>query len=829
MSQFLYSVDISEIEFTDEVVFHYEGWTYTPGIEHFTLKVLGDEKNELPISLTFRERPDIIPVLTGAVLPPKPGFAIFIKNIEEYLHQYRKIGLYFCSDAENRLLSESESSDILKTVAEKMMKYNVDSVDIKSQRLVIQGWAVDLSKQKKLDIELKDASGGLLPCKISRTIRSDVNTLYNMSEIPDYGFHISLKMEKCPEDHAFICFSSEPGVALEYDIDLKKLRYEKSPKGRRKAALQDKEKNRAFIREHGRRAFRQYLEIISHGEDESYALWRINHTPGENVLREQRSRSFKIAPLISIVIPLYNTPIKYFRELIKSITDQTYQRFEICLADGSTDSTVEKYVKRAYGKDSRIKYKRVENRGISANTNEAVKMASGDYIMFADHDDLIAAEALYEIVSVINETDGRAGLIYTDEDKITMEGDAYFEPAFKPDFNIDLLRSDNYICHITVVKKTLLEEAGLLRPEYDGAQDHDFVLRCAEKTDEIYHIPKVLYHWRSHPNSTSEDPESKRYAFEAGKNAVRDHYRRIGIEAEVEDANPMYPGFYRSRFVIKGDPKISIIIPNKDHIDDLDKCIRSVISRSSYRNWEIIIAENNSEEPETFRYYEELQKTDERIRVITWEGTFNYSAINNFAVSFAEGEYLLLLNNDIEVITENWMEEMLGYCQRDDVGIVGAKLYYPDHTIQHAGVILGLGGIAGHIHSGAGKDSPGYLAKLITAQDLSAVTAACMMVPRELYLQAGGMDEAYAVAFNDVDFCMKVRALGKLIVFTPYAELFHYESKSRGMEDTPEKQMRFLGEIRRFENKWKEVLEKGDPYYSPNLTLDKGDCSLSEQ
>ena len=394
----------------------------------------------------------------------------------------------------------------------------------------------------------------------------------------------------------------------------------------------------------------------------------------------------------------------------------------------------------------------------------------------------------------------------------------------KSDFNIDLLRSINYICHIFVVRKKILELAGLFRSEFDGAQDYDFILRCCEKTDKIYHIPQVLYHWRAHPESTAENPESKQYAYEAGRKAIQEHYRRLGISASVE--NTKYYGIYRTRYELLKKDKISIIILNKDHIDDLNKCVQSIIKKSTYDNYEIIIAENNSTEKETFQYYEQLMAMDSRIKIVTWEGEFNFSAINNFAVKHATGEYFILLNNDIEVISPDWMEEMLGYCQRDDVGIVGAKLYYPDHTIQHAGVVIGMGGIAGHILCRADGNEPGYNAKLVTVQDLSAVTAACLMVKKDVYEAVGGMDETFKVAFNDIDFCMKVRNLGKLVVFSPYVEMYHYESKSRGLEDTPEKQLRFAGEIKHFQDKWAKELGNGDPYYNKNLSLVEGNCSL---
>ena len=357
-----------------------------------------------------------------------------------------------------------------------------------------------------------------------------------------------------------------------------------------------------------------------------------------------------------------------------------------------------------------------------------------------------------------------------------------------------------------------------------AAQDYDFVLRCAEQAVNIRHIPKILYHWRAHKDSTAENPESKRYAFEAGIRAIQAHYDRCGIDAEVsaEQLN----GIYRSKYRLKEQPLVSVIIPNKDHTEDLDKCIRSIEEKGTYKNIEYIVIENNSEKKETFAYYEKLQAENPKVKVVFWEREFNYSAINNYGVGFAKGEYLLFLNNDTEIINPDCIEELLGYCMRDDVGIVGARLYYEDDTIQHVGVIIGLGGVAGHTFVGEPKDSLGYFGRIVTAQDYSAVTAACLMTKRKVFEKVNGFEEKLAVAFNDVDFCLKVREAGYLVVYNPYAELHHYESKSRGLEDTEEKVLRFQGEIRTFQYRWKEILNEGDPYYSPNLTLDKTDFSL---
>ena len=525
------------------------------------------------------------------------------------------------------------------------------------------------------------------------------------------------------------------------------------------------------------------------------------------------------------MVPLYKTPDKFLEELIRSVQAQTYSFWELCLSDGSgKDSCLAALLEKYQAEDSRIQViSHEEPLKISENTNAAIQAATGEYLVFADHDDVLTPNALFECAKAMNEHP-ETDVLYSDEDKMTMDGNKFFQPHMKPDFNPDLLCTVNYICHLFVTKRTLAEKVGFLRPEYDGAQDYDFIFRCTEKAEKIVHIPKVLYHWRCHEDSTSENPESKLYAFDAGARAIAAHYERIGIKAEVKKGE--YLGLYRTRFIREYDPLISIIIPNKDHIDDLKRCMDAIDEKSTYRNYEYIIVENNSTDEKTFAWYKELEQTKKNVRVVYWKGEFNYSAINNFGEKEAKGEYLLLLNNDTEMINPDCLEELLGYCMRENTGAVGARLYYGDNTIQHAGVVIGFGGIAGHCFVQQKRENTGYCHRIICAQDYSAVTAACMMVKRSAFHEVGGLDENLKVAFNDIDFCLKLRAAGYLIVYNPYAELYHYESKSRGLEDTPEKLERFHREIAMLEKKWPDIFRDGDPYYNPNLTLDSQDFSL---
>ena len=552
-------------------------------------------------------------------------------------------------------------------------------------------------------------------------------------------------------------------------------------------------------------------------------------TPEE--AKAQREARFDRMVKISILVPLWNTPEDFLREMIESVTAQTYENWELCLADGSDDAHeyVAGIVREYQEKDGRgrILYRKLEkNEGIAGNTNQCLTMATGEYIGLFDHDDILHPGVLYEYVKVINEK--QADYIYCDETTFK-SGDInkMLTMHFKPDFAIDNLRANNYICHFSVFARELLDGTELFRPRFDGSQDHDMILRLTDRAKNVVHVPKLLYYWRSHPGSVASDINAKPYAIQSAKDAVADHLRRHGFTHFQITSTRAFETIFKIRYQILGSPLISIVIANKDHVSDLRRCVSSILEKSTYEDYEIIIVENNSEEKETFEYYEELQGND-RITTVTYEGEFNYSAVNNLGVRNAKGEYILLLNNDTQVITVNWMEELLMYAQRADVGAVGAKLYYADKTIQHAGVVLGLGAhrTAGHSHYKQHRENLGYMGRLCYAQDVSAVTGACLLVKKALYEEVGGLEEDFAISLNDVDFCLKLREKGYLNVFAPFAELYHCESVSRGLDDQGQKAQRYNRESEHFRQKWKEVLDAGDPYYNPNFSLDRSDFAL---
>ena len=603
-----------------------------------------------------------------------------------------------------------------------------------------------------------------------------------------------------------------------------------------------------YLKRHGMKQFLIRLTERFQQEDIDYETWFGLNKATEKELQEQRKNPPEHGPLISIVVPVYRTPEIYLREMIESVVNQTYGNWELCLADASPrgeqlrqdlkkikgrktrealmkipdgDTELTSVIREYQLKDSRIRYEILkENKSIAENSNAAMEMATGDFVGLLDHDDTLEPNALYEVAGKICEDD-RVDVVYTDEDKINSKGTKHLTPNMKPDFNLDLLRSNNYICHLFVVRRILMEKVGGFRKEFDGAQDYDFILRCTEEAEKIAHVHKVLYHWRTHEKSTSDNPESKIYAFHAGRRAVEAHLQRLGIQAEVEETCDL--GYYRVKYPVIGSPMVSILIPNKDQLQTLKKCLKSIWEKTEYTNYEILIIENNSTEKETFEFYKKIDGRH-HVRVLYWDKEFNYSAINNFGATQAKGEYLLLLNNDTEVITKGWMKELLSHCQRPEVGMVGAKLYFPDNTIQSAGTIIGMGGMADHAFVNMDRKKSGYMHRASIQVDMSGVTAACAMVKRSVYEEVHGLEEKLTVAFNDVDLGLKIVTAGYLIVFDPYAELYHYESKSRGVND--EKKERHAREVKYTQEKWADFLAAGDPCYNQNLTLAKHNFSL---
>ena len=865
-----------------------------------------------------------------------------------------------------------------------MLRFKVDIALAREGELMLQGWAFGSNPEEEVKLTVVDQAGNPVPGSTVSSVRRDevVNAFFG-----DYvKAHGALQRDLGFDVHTPYAQGETRILVLQADGQTKRVKFTdhileefNSVAHRKREKLlalfhwETVEVAWEYFQKHGLRAlFKKSVHKIQNIQDDyDYNEWykKVRITDEELAKQRESATDFAMQPTFSIVIPVYATPEKFLRRMLDSIREQTYPQFEVCLVDATPYAkiqhdpaqgrTPQEVLAEYAAADSRFRYATLaENLGIAENTNAAIRMATGDFIVLADHDDELEPQALYECVRAIN-AHPDVQVLYSDEDKVDFEDIYYFEPHFKTDFNPDLLRSVNYICHLFVARRSLLDAIAETaadgqkiyeRSAYDGAQDYDLILRATEKaqamerarlvsctnasganavtdaqqsdavastagvdgqtaateagvepkesaqpaiaaaldpldqtllrqgrftSSNIIHIPMVLYHWRAHQASTAQHPEAKLYAFEAGTRAVYDHCKRIGLPIQKVEQGITY-GFYHPIYENQ-QPLISVVIPNKDHSADLDQAITS-LAAGNYKNLEFIIVENNSDQPETWKYYEELKnrfpeelpadfidsatcgvtRTSETstaesnsaaskpaqisadhsasasvlpqpvVKVVKWDGPFNYSAINNYGVQFTHGQYLLFLNNDIEEIDPDSIDEMIGYVQREDVGICGARLLYPDEDIQHAGVIMGMGGIAGAAFVRTHDSDLSYMHRAKCIQDYSCVTAACLLTKRSLFDEVGGFTEKLAVAFNDVDYCMKVRALGKLVVYNPYAKFYHYESKSRGMEDTPEKLARFHSEILTFGTTWKDILRDGDPYYSPALTFRKANFALKD-
>ena len=689
------------------------------------------------------------------------------------------------------------------------MEYCFDSIFVKNGKIFATGWAVSSVAENEIEITVTDEKKTPVDAIVTWAARPDVGLAkYGdpkaghvgiFLEIPFHGQHLVTVYFK--EKNAQGNVISEQSLPLNPALIAARKFLKES-----KAQYVSTKKSLIWLK-----------KKLTGNEYADYDTWLRIMRVSRQELFEQRKTKFSYAPKFSVVVPLYHTPAKFLKDLVRSMMYQSYANWELCLVNASPEdvqltSLLENWAMR----DKRIRVIRLEkNLGIAQNTNAGIAASTGEFIAFLDHDDFLEPDALFCYADALNK-DKTIDVFYSDEDKTDEYAAHYFYPHFKSDFNIDLLHANNYMCHFLAVRKSLVDTVGGLNEKFDGAQDYDFVLRLTENTKKIYHCPRILYHWRCSNQSTAANQGNKMYAIHAGKAALNAHYKRIGWNARAQEG--AVDGWYQTKFTLKEEPLVSILIPNKDHTDDLDVCLNSFFERADYQNYEFIIIENNSVLPETFAYYEKIEKEHDNVKVVYWEAGFNYSAINNFGFKFAKGDYIMLLNNDVELITPDIFQSMLGFCMRPEVGIVGAKLLYNDHTVQHAGVLVGAGGLADHVFKGIHEDDPGYMGRAISSQDVSAVTAACLLVKRSVYEEVGGLEDEFQVAFNDVDFCLKVRKAGYLIVYDADVKLFHYESKSRGMEDTTERFIRFGNEMMLLNSKWDILSTFIDPYYNPNFS-----------
>lgn len=704
----------------------------------------------------------------------------------------------------------------------------IDSVerDKLSKVIYIRGWTANLDTESLPTTDVN--ADNTTDTTIFWENRDDVNKAFDLSNDFRCGFNIIINQDNVYSGKVDLSFDFD-GRAQNVCLKLnQKICHPNEIITKNSSFLEKISKYISIIKKYGIRTALKKIFVKMEESRITYPEWIRKNESYDETEVQTLVKSFEYTPKISIIVPVYNIDETWLVKCIDSVVDQVYTNWELCIADdASTVEYIKPFLEKLIANDERIKVIfRKENGHISRATNSALGIATGDYVAFLDNDDELSPYALFENVKELNRNH-EIDILYSDEDKISESGKRT-HPYFKSDWAPDTIMGNNYIGHFLVVRKSLVSSIGGFRVGFEGAQDHDLILRATEKTDKIRHIPKILYHWRMLDSSTAANTDSKNYAVDAGKLAIESALTRRGLKGQVKPS--MYPGFYVTSYDVKKQDKVSVIIPMRDHVEDTKKCIESIIEKTRYNNYEIIIADNGSKEKATADYFDVLrQKYSDKIRVIPMDIPFNFSKINNIAAKSAEGAYLLFLNNDTEVINSEWIDNMLGYAQLNHVGAVGAKLYYFDNTIQHSGVVLGLGGIAGHIHYNFAKNDPGYFGKLVIPTNYLAVTAACLMVKKKDFDEVGGFDENLVVAFNDVDFCVKLfDQLHLYNVVTPNAELYHYESKSRGYEDTPQKQKRFERETKILQSKWKKYIAH-DPFYNPNLTRKYADYTIRQE
>ena len=799
--------------------FEVYGWCYAQNTELISYEVKVNGRESL-FEIDSIYRSDILKELKIKDKEKSIGFYIRVDCLEDNVNKFELIAK---TEGHKESLIALSNDEIQEIEDNHFIEFNIDAVTYEKEISMVTafGWTYSIDG-KPVKIDILDKNKNVMDISCRKENRSDLIHKHLIQEDQsNCGFLLSFKYQE--GETYYIQYATENDVVTQ-KLEQTNVAYSSTlSKYIRHINKKNVQKGLAYLKKNGVKKLMYRLRYGTYVGESDYESWLFAHRVNEKTLNIQRNTHFSYSPKISILVATFNTKEEYLKEMIDTVVNQSYSNWELCIADGSTNDFVEKYVHEHYSSyGDKIKFKKLDqNYGISGNTNKAFEMATGDYITVYDHDDTLELDCFYEIVKALQEY--RYDVLYTDEDKFDDSTKMYNDPNLKPDFSEDLLRSHNYITHLFIVNKKIVDEVGYYNSEFDGSQDYDYIFRCVEKANAVYHIPRVLYHWRMHPESTAQNPESKLYCYDAGKRAIEAHYKRVGVEASVElMPKPLY-GFYHTTYSTKDNPLVSILIPNYNHKAILKTCIDSLYNVNTYKNFEIVIVENNSTEKEIFDYYEELKKSHDNIQVVTYKGEFNYSRINNFGMKYTNGDYVLLLNNDTEVISPTALSEMVGCSLRPEVGAVGAKLLYEDDTVQHAGVVVGFSGYAGHVNHGINKDDYGYMLRARVNCNYSAVTAACMMVKKSVFNQVGGFDEQFVVACNDVDLCLKICKEKYLVVYNAFALWHHYESKSRGYDDaSQEKMWRFNKEVEKFQTKWKDVLVHGDPYYNKNWNIKLG-------
>lgn len=830
MEKMNWSVDVEDCYLTEKSEYIVSGWAFDENMDPCSLYVTTEQGAILPSRVDRTYRPDVEKVLAHLPILEAIGFNVTVEGISELKKRgVQTICLKSTFEGQEYLLNERSVDDIIRIGQESSIRMGIDSIQEKNQMFTVVGWIYNVGQKEWCTV--KDASGKEYAFEMKRLKRPDIIDHFHLREGFPAGFELTFT-EKPQVSDLVISVKNEfckTEKALQVPVRNFRKNLDKLFKVKEKVTEEQLQAREAHIRRYGEADLAYELRKAQNLALTDYDIYRERHKVSKEELKAQREHVFEYNPKISICIPLFNTPLNFLKELIDSVRQQTYPNWQLCLGDASTKPEPGKFIKKHYSKDKRIVYQVLEeNAGISENTNAAVRFSDGEFIMFSDHDDMLEPNALFEIVSRLQ--DREVDVVYTDEDKMDMDGKLFYEPHFKPDFNLYYLRSCNYITHIFVAKRTIVDEVGLLDPRCDGAQDYDYIFRCCEKANKIMHVPMILYHWRCHPASTAGNPESKMYAYESGVRALQGHYDRLGIAAKA--SRSQWLGRYLTELEMTETPKVTVIVSQGRFADYTRKCISDIQKISLYKNLEFISICREDQKAD----YEEVIKGLEnrkivepgQVRLLSCAPELSQAEQMNQAAELAEGEYLAFIDAQLTPNKENWVKEMLSYCMRSDVGAVGTRILMGQNEIWHAGIVLGLGKdrVGANLLYGERADVFSYQGRGESTLETTAVSSVCMMVSKALFTEMGGMDPTYKEIFMDLDFCLRLKKAGKCVIYNPYAQMRFF-----GLFDRPVVSGAYMGPAyaemcTAFSDKWNKEIVQGDPFYNPNLSAVRTDCSV---
>lgn len=830
MEKVTWSVDLEDMYLTERCEYIISGWAFTEKLEKCSFYAVSDTGEEIPVKTESVRRPDVEKAMEGLPILEPIGFNVTIEWIDKLKAKgVKKLLLKTRYEDEEYTLHETDLETALKLGLKKSLRMDVDSIYEKDEYLTVRGWIYNIGNKELFTVT--DESGKEYRFSLKRVKRPDITSHFHLKEGALPGFELTFT-EKPQVSDLKICLKNEHcGLEKDLKVPVRGLRKKLNRlfKGEEAPSQEVLEARAAHVNRYGEADLAYELRKEENLALSDYDIYRERHKVPKEELKRQREHVFEYNPKISICIPLFNTPLNFLKELIDSVREQTYPNWQLCLGDASTKPEPGEFIKKHYSKDERIVYRVLtENAGISKNTNAAVDFSDGEFIMFSDHDDMLEPNALFEIVSRLQ--DRQVDVVYTDEDKMDMDGKLFYEPHFKPDFNLYYLRSCNYITHIFVAKREIVDEVGLLDPNCDGAQDYDYIFRCCEKATKIEHVPMILYHWRCHPASTAGNPESKMYAYESGVRALQGHYDRLGIKAKA--SRSPWLGRYLTELEIAETPLVSVLLSEAKYPEYTRKCIRDLVARAAYEKLEFIVAcrEEQQAAYESLLSAMEAEKIlkpgQARVQIVTPD--VPEALRMNRAADLAQGEYLVFVDAQLSPDKDNWVKEMLGYCMMPDVGAVGTRLLMGQGTIWHAGIVLGLGmdHAGANLLYGEQENVFSYQGRGESTLETTAVSSACMMVKKELFLGMGGMDPVFADIYMDMDFGLRLKTLGRKVVYNPYAQMQFFGLFDRPLPSGAHMGPAYTEMCSVFSEKWNRELRQTDPYYNPNLSATRTDCSV---